>query len=132
MEDGNRELRRRPLAASQPQAAAAEQIQRGRLLGHERRLALWKNQHARYETNMLRDAGHVSEQDEGREKGVFNCVDTLETAGAPWIDPKNVFVGQNMAKSQRLGRLSKAPDPIWVGLNLGLRKHHADLHATPS
>ena len=49
---------------AEPEPAAAQHVEAGRLLGDERRLALRQDQHAGREAELRRAAGEIAEQDE--------------------------------------------------------------------
>lgn len=73
-------------ADSQPKSLAGEQIDIARLLRDQDGLSLWKDQHAAYELDSLRDPGQVAEGDEGIVKRIRFRIRAPELWFASFMD----------------------------------------------
>ena len=91
-------------ADAQPEAALAQCIERGRLLGHQRRLALRQDQHAGGELDLLGHAGQEGEEHEGIVIGrrVRAALAGRDLGG---IDAQHMVRCHEIVKTHALGRL---------------------------
>ena len=120
-------------ADRQPEPAAAQDVELGGLLGHERRLALGKDQHACEELQVLGDGGEVREQREhlvelvlGRER---RAREPSDRAVEPTrIGAEDVVERQQVIKARALDRSGERTDDRGIGADIDLRKDDAELH----
>ena len=92
-------------ADAQAEAALAQRVEAGRLLGHQRRLALRQDQHAGGKADLARDAGQEGEQHEGIVIGRGGGADAAPAIILGRIDAEHVIGRDEIVEAQPLGRL---------------------------
>ncbi len=119
-----------PTPTPEAQPAAGEQIDVGRLPGHERCLALRKDQDPGGEPDPLGDAGQVGEHHERVVERVVLGVGAGQRGRPIGVHgAEHVVVGEEVVKAQVLDRLADPPDSARISAELDLRVDDADLHA---
>ena len=117
----------RPHAQAQP--AARQHGHLGRLLGHERRLALRGDEHADDELDRARHGGEVTEQHERLVEGVVLRVRTPQPRLAVGVlGPEHVVVGDELRAAELLHALGEVADRPWVVADVARREDDAELH----
>ncbi len=111
----------------EPEAAAAEQVDLGRLLGEQRRLALGPDQDGGREGE-VRAAGQVREHRQRLAEGVVDRVGTAEIAVHRRVRAEHVVVGRQVGVAEVRDRLSQGADCAPVAAHLGLGEDDADVH----
>jgi hypothetical protein len=92
-------------ADAEAEAAAAQYIERGRLFGDERRLALRQYQHADGEADLCRAAGQEAEQHERVVIGVGRRADTVAAMRAVGIGAEHMVGRDEIIIADPLGGL---------------------------
>jgi hypothetical protein len=114
-------------ADTEAQAATAEEVDRGRLLGDEGGLALGENDDAGAQPDALRDGGEVAEEDEGLVEGVSVGVDeALGAVGTIGVGAEDVVVDEDVIETGALDRLREGLDGGAVEGEVILREQGAD------
>jgi hypothetical protein len=118
-----------PDAEAQP--PAAEQIDRGGLLGDERGLPLGQDEDAGGEADSARLAGEVAQQDEDLVDRVIAgvVVAQIRPSGAP--RPEDMVIDQDVVVAEPFGRLRPVADGDRVIADLAVRERDADAHDFP-
>ena len=121
-------------ADAEAQAPAGEDVHRGGLLGHQRRLALGQDDDASDQLELLRAGAQVAEQDEHLVKRALVGVRRLpaELVEALQLGAQHVVEDEQVMVAGALGRLGIVADHRGVGADLRLRKHHAESHVLSS
>ena len=116
-------------AHAQPQSAARQKIDVGRLPGDKRCLALRQHHDARGEANPLRDAGQIGEHHKWIVERIKLGVWTRQRPLPISVDgAKHVIVRKQMVEAQPFHRQTDLPNSRRIPPKLGLRVHNADLH----
>ena len=113
----------------EPEPAAAQHVERGGLLGDQRRLALRQDQHLRREILDLRDAGEKAEQHERVVIEIGRAGAALRPARpARDIDAEHVIGRGQPVIADRLGRLREIADRVRLPADIDQRQRHPELH----
>src|SRR2546423_2241500 len=113
---------------AEPQAAAREDIDGGRLLRDERRLALRKDDDAARKPEARGGRGEEAEQHERLVKRVAMRVRPLPAAGPLRIRAQHVIEREEVRVTHLLRRLRKSAYGSGVVADLRLREDDADVH----
>ena len=115
---------------AEPEPAAAEHVERRRLLRHQRGLPLRQDDDAGDEFHPLGDGGEKAEQHERLVKRVGVLVRPPELVRRG-IAAQHVVEGEHVFVTQRFGRLSIVAHDRGIVADLGLWKNDTKLHSEP-
>src|SRR5207245_7099005 len=113
---------------AQAELAAGQHAHFGRLLGHQRRLALRQDDHRRDQLQPWRDVRQEAEQDEWFVELAVDVVRALPTGVTGRIGAEHVVVYLQVLEPHALDGLRVSSHAGRVRPNLGLRKDDSDLH----
>ncbi len=112
---------------AEPEPAARQHVDLGRLLGDERGLALREHQHARHEFE-LGDRGEEPEQHEDLVERGLGVVRTAPVGPPSQAGAEDVVVGHQEREAARFCCPHEVDDVARIVTDLGLGEGHADLH----
>src|SRR5688500_18210775 len=114
---------------AEAQPAAGQEINVGCLPGHERGLALRKNQDPSREMDSLGDAGQMREHHERVVKWIVLGVGTRQCRRAIGMNgTEHVVVREEVVKAEVFDRSPDPPNRVRISSNLGLWVDDTDLH----
>ena len=114
-------------AQPQTEAAVADEVELGHLLGQEGGLALGSDEDGGGETQPG-DAGQVGEEDQRlMERGV-DVVGATDVAVHRGVGPQDVVVRRQVVVAQIRGGLPVGAHGAQIAADLGLRKDHSYIH----
>ena len=106
---------------AEPEPAAAQDIESGRLLGDKHRLALRQDQDAGREPELLRAAGEIAEQHERVVEQIFRGV-AVPARPARGIDPEHVVGGLEKVVPDGFRRLREFAHDARVAADIAQRQ----------
>ena len=112
---------------AEPELPVRQQVDLGRLLGEQRRLALRRDDDARDELELGRDCGDVPEDDEDLVELVLCPVRACQVGMPLAIRSEHVVVREQMIEAELLRALRELADAADVGADLRLGKDDAEL-----
>ena len=115
-------------ADPEPEPPAAQHIERRRLLGDQRRLALRQDQDARGEADALGAAGEKAEQHKRVVIGGRRGADAPPAMIGVRVAAEHVVGRQQIGKAEPLGRLRVIADDRGAGADIADRQRCAKLH----
>ena len=118
-------------AEPESETTAAEQVDLGRLLGQQRRLALRPDQDGGGE-GQVGAAGQVGEHRQRLAKGVVDRVGPTEIAEHRGVAAQHVVVRGQVGVAEVRDGLPDGADGATVAAHLGLGEDHADVHGAQS
>ena len=108
-------------ADAEPQPTAGDEIDVGRLSGHEGGLSLREDQDPGGELDSFGDPGEVGEHDEWVVERVALGVRAGEFSRSVGVDgAEDVVVGEEVVEAQLLDRCREPPACVGITLELGL------------
>ncbi len=115
-------------ADAEPEAAAAQDVERGGLLGDQHGLALRQDQDLGREADRLGAAGEVAEQHEGIVEQILRGVAVLVLRPVGGVDPEHVVGQRQMVVAELLRRLGELARGVGLAADIDQGQRDAELH----
>jgi hypothetical protein len=112
---------------AEPESAAGQDVDFGRLLRDQRRLSLREDDHSRRQLEPGCRSGQVAEENEGLVERALRRVGGGQVRVHRHVSAEDVVVREEMRVPEVLSRFGEGTDRAVVGADLGLRKYDAQL-----